>query len=90
MKQLILSFIAVILSVPAMSGQEACRYVEASDLTLTGKVMDTPNPYHRIDTCRCTGFSEGENFQARCASGLAVLFRTNSTCITVLPEYAEA
>ena len=89
MKRLILCFLCVAFIAAAASGQETGKYVEASDLTLVGKIMDTPNPYHRIDTCRYGGFSKGENFQARCASGLAVLFRTNSTSVTVLPEYIE-
>ena len=36
-------------------------YTEASDLTLTGKLMDTPNPYHRVDTVRFKGFTASEN-----------------------------
>ena len=80
------------LAVSALSARtpEKVEYVftEASDLTLTGKILeDTPNPYHRVDTCRYKGFTSGENIQVRCSAGLAVLFETNSSTISVKPEY---
>ena len=63
-------------------------YTEASDLNLIGKILsDTPNPYHRVDTCKYKGFTSGENDQVRSSAGLAVLFRTNSTSITVKADY---
>lgn len=64
-------------------------FTEASDLTLIGKIFpDTPNPYHRIDTVRYKGFTKSENQQVRESSGLAVVFRTNSTTISVKSEFA--
>lgn len=62
-------------------------YTEASDLNLVGKILDTPNPYHRVDTCKYKGFTAGENIQVRCGAGLAVLFKTNSTSISLKAEY---
>ena len=63
-------------------------FTEASDLNLIGKIHeDTPNPYHRVDTCRYKGFTGGENTQVRCSAGLAVLFETNSSTISVKPDY---
>ena len=51
-------------------------FTEASDLNLIGKIHeDTPNPYHRVDTVKYKGFTEGENRQVRCPAGLAVLFK---------------
>ncbi len=65
-------------------------YTEASDLTLTGKLFpDTPNPYHRVDTVVYKGFTKGENLQVRESSGLAVVFKTNSSAINVKTEYGE-
>ena len=32
-------------------------FTEASDLNLIGKIMDTPNPYHRVDTVKYKGFT---------------------------------
>lgn len=66
------------------------NWVEASDLTLCGKLMtDTPNPYHRVDTVKYKGFTKTENFQVRMSSGISVAFKTNSTQIHVMTEYGE-
>ena len=62
-------------------------YTEASELNLIGKIIDTPNPYHRVDTVRYKGFTKGENEQVRSSAGLAVLFKTNSSVISVLADY---
>ena len=64
-------------------------YTEASDLTLTGKLIDTPNPYHRVDTVRFKGFTKSENNQVRNSAGIAVAFRTNSPTISVLTKYGN-
>ena len=65
-------------------------FTEAADLNLIGKIhKSTPNPYHRVDTVKYKGFTSGENFQVRCPTGLAVLFKTNSTTISVLTEYGQ-
>ena len=66
-------------------------FTEASDLNLIGKIhKETPNPYHRVDTIKYKGFTKGENFQVRCPAGLAVLFKTNSTTISVLTEFGQS
>ena len=64
-------------------------YTEASSLTLTGKLMDTPNPYHRVDTVQFKGFTASENNQVRNSAGIGVAFRTNSKTISVLTEYGD-
>ena len=64
-------------------------YTEASDLTLTGKLIDTPNPYHRVHTVRFKGFTKSENNQVRNSAGIAVAFRTNSPTISVLTKYGD-
>ena len=66
-------------------------WVEASDLTLCGKLMtDTPNPYHRVDTVKYKGFTPKENFQVRMSSGISVAFKTNSTSIHVQTVYGQS
>ena len=63
-------------------------FTEASDLNLIGKIhKETPNPYHRVDTVKYKGFTTGENRQVRCPAGLAVLFKTNSSVITVQTDW---
>ncbi len=65
-------------------------FTEASDLNLIGKIHEgTPNPYHRVDTLKYKGFTKDENLQVRCPAGIAVLFKTNSTIISVKTEYAR-
>jgi len=67
------------------SGRE---YVEASSLTLIGKLFpNTPNPYNRVDTCVFKGFSSYENVQVRMSSGIGVAFKTNSPKITVRTSF---
>ena len=65
------------------------KYVEASDLTLVGKLFpNTPNPYHRVDTCIYKGFTNSENLQVRESSGISVAFKTNSSYITLVTDFA--
>ncbi len=74
----------------AQSSNPKHVYTEASELTLIGKILkDTPNPYHRVDTVKYKGFTSGENLQVRMSSGIAVLFRTNSSEILVKTEYGN-
>lgn len=64
-------------------------FTEATDLNLIGKAFETTNPYARIDTTVYKGFTKGENQQCRCPAGLAVLFKTNSTTISVKTEWGQ-
>ena len=79
MKKSVLILLAALVSA-TLSAQV---FTEASDLTLVGKIIDTPNPYHRVDTVKYKGFTKGENLQVRCPAGLAVLFRTDAPSITL-------
>lgn len=82
MKKLIISFI-LFASFFTLRAQDI-KYIEASELNLIGKPFpETPNPYHRIDTLAFKGFNTTENRQVRCPVGMAVLFRSNTTKITM-------
>ena len=91
MKRLILLFVAAALTISALAQTpKDVKYVftEASELNLIGKIHEnTPNPYHRVDTVKYKGFTVGENRQVRCPAGMAVLFKTNSTVITVKTDF---
>ena len=91
MKRIFLLFAAAALTVSALAQTpKDVKYVftEASDLNLIGKIHDnTPNPYHRVDTVKYKGFTVSENRQVRCPAGMAVLFKTNSTVITVKSDF---
>lgn len=88
------AFAAALISLSAMSQAQTpkdvqYKFTEASDLTLIGKLFpDTPNPYHRIDTVKYKGFTKSENQQVRESSGIAVVFKTNSTTISVKTDFA--
>lgn len=65
------------------------RFVDATTLNLIGKAQPTSQPYHRIDTVAYKGFTKSENQQVRCGAGLALVFKTNSSRIDLLPEYTS-
>lgn len=62
-------------------------YTDASQIGITGKIIDTPNPYHRVDTVAYKGFTRSENRQVRSASGLSVAFRSNSETLWIRASY---
>ena len=85
MHKLVLTVALAVISLAA--GAQEYQFTEASELNLIGKLIDTPNPYHRVDTVKYKGFTVLENKQMRCSAGLAVLFRTNSRSITVSADF---
>ncbi len=91
MKKILAAVVSVIIAASAMAqdtGKNGFVFTEASELNIIGKLFpDTPNPYHRVDTCLFKGFTRGENEQVRCSAGLAVLFTTDSPAISVKSEY---
>lgn len=82
-----LFFCFVLLLAWAAPAQQ--RFVDAAELTLIGHALPTSHPYHRIDTTRYKGFTRTENQQVRCSAGLALVFRTNSTRLDLLPVYTS-
>ena len=55
MKRILLISVAALLTISAAAQTPKnvkYTFTEATDLNLIGKLMDTPNPYHRVDTCR--------------------------------------
>ena len=90
----IMTAIALVLVTGAINAQtpKDVKYVftEASELNLIGKIhKDTPNPYHRVDTVKYKGFTGKENYQVRCPAGTAVLFKTNSTTLSVKTVFGK-
>ena len=80
MKKLVIILLAALLCGQMSFAQV---YTEATEFTLTGKLMPTPNPYHRVDTVKYKGFTPGENRQVRASAGMAVAFLTDSPYIYV-------
>lgn len=88
-------FILLLLLSPMVLVAQSARdvtfaWTDAADLTMLGQFFpENPNPYHRVDTTRFKGFTAGENRQVRCGVGMICAFRTNSTIISVDPQYGD-
>ena len=80
-----------ILAVACMCAQTALaqeyKYTDAQQLTVVSKLLETKNPYHRIETSRYDGFTSGEATQCRQSAGIAIAFRTNSNYIGLDVKY---
>lgn len=94
MKNIALFLMALLLGQNTVFAQSAKKaplvWTDAKDLTMLGQFFpENPNPYHRVDTTRFKGFTKGENFQVRCGAGMICAFRTNSTTVSVDPDYGN-
>ena len=74
-------FTLLILGAWTIASAQEYVFKDAAELTIIGKIMDTPNPYNRVDTVAYKGFTRSENFQVRCSAGIAVCFRTDSPSV---------
>ena len=81
--------ILVALLLVQLSFAQGYRYTDAQKLTVVSKLVDTANPYHRIDTDKYEGFTSGEVIQCRQSAGIAIAFRTNSDFIGVDAKYIK-
>ncbi len=80
-------FLLLLVAISSLRAQDL-KYIEASTLNLIGKPLpNTPNPYHRIDTLVFKGFNKTENEQVRCPVGMAVLFRSNTSNISISTDW---
>ena len=86
---LLLSVLLLPCTASFAQSERAVRYVDASTLTIVGTLMDTPNPWWRLDPDRFGGFTKTESNQVRCCAGMAVAFRTDSPLITVAIQRRE-
>ncbi len=63
------------------------KYVNATSLTLLGKLSPSQNPYHRVETADYPQMTKTEAWLLRQSSGLAIAFRTDATEIWVKAKY---
>ncbi len=87
MKKIVIFITLALVALSAAAQTPGYQFTDATNLNIIGKLMDTPNPYHRVDTVKYKGFTVAENKQVRSSAGLAVLFKTNSSSITVKAEF---
>jgi len=89
MKRTITFILIALLSLGASAATVNWNKVEVSDLGILGKAFDTPNPYHRIDTCVYKGFTKRENEMCREPAGLTVVFKTDAPVIGVSVVFGD-
>ena len=64
------------------------KFVSGAELTLIGKLQDTPDRYARVDTVRYTGFTDYQRRQLnQFSAGLALVFNTDSRNIAANLKY---
>jgi len=89
MKKPVLIILAAFLFWHIGSAQDYV-FVDATRLTFAGKLFpDTPNPYHRVDAEKFSGFSKSELAQVKMSAGVIIAFRTDSPSISVRPYYTK-
>lgn len=89
MKRFVVLLALVMMQLASAAADIKWNKVEVSELGILGKAFDTPNPYHRIDTCVYKGFTKGENAQCRMPAGLTVLFRTDAQRIGISVKFGN-
>ena len=78
----------MLLSFLALSKENGRNFIDALDLNIIGRAqVNQTFPYHRVNVENYE-FTETETRLMKCSSGLAVLFKTNSTSISIETEYA--
>ena len=91
MKRILMALVCAVLvvSVSAAPKKKGPKidYVNATELTLIGKLCQTENPYHRVETANIPELTKGEARLLRMSSGLAIAFKTDATVLYVKPTY---
>lgn len=90
MKRLFFAVICAVLAVSVSAApkkQPKLDFVNATELTLLGKLCETTNPYHRIEVESVPELTKGEARLLRQTSGLAIAFKTNASMIYVKAKY---
>ncbi|MBR4849404.1 MAG: SGNH/GDSL hydrolase family protein [Alistipes sp.] len=91
MKKLLLALVcaAMTLSVSAQKKAPKIDFVDATQLTLVGKLCETTNPYHRVEVANYPEFTKTEARLLQMPSGLAIAFSTNANAIYVKAKYGD-
>ena len=94
MKRLFLAVVCTVMvasiSAAPKAKEQKVNYVDATELTMLGKLCKTTNPYHRVEVEKVEGISNSEAKLLKMASGLAVAFKTDATSVYVKAEYGPA
>ena len=94
MKKFFVALVCVAFAVSVSAQQKNqlpnLKYVNATELTMIGKLCETTNPYHRIEEAKVEGITKGEAKLLKMASGLAIAFKTDATEVYVKAKYGTA
>ncbi|MBR0340380.1 MAG: SGNH/GDSL hydrolase family protein [Alistipes sp.] len=93
MKKILMAIVCAVLVLSVSAAPKkgpATKYVNATELTMLGKLCETTNPYHRVETESIPELTKTEARLLRQASGLVIAFKTNSTFISVKASYGPA
>ncbi|MBQ3027194.1 MAG: SGNH/GDSL hydrolase family protein [Alistipes sp.] len=93
MKKILLALVCAAMAVSVSAAPKKAPkvdYVNATELTLVGKLCETTNPYHRVEVANVDGITKGEARLLKMASGLAIAFKTNASSIYVKATYGPA
>jgi len=86
----VLSLLVVSVSFAQKDLESKLKFVDATELTMLGKLCQTTNPYHRVEVEDVEGITKTEANLLRTSSGLAIAFKTNATMIVVRAKYGPA
>lgn len=90
MKKLFLAVVCATMLVSIAVAQESkpkIDFVNATELTLLGKLCETTNPYHRIEVESIPELTKSEARLLRQSSGLSIAFKTDASAIYVKATY---
>ncbi len=77
-KFLLISIFLFVMCQFVQAQTKKINYISADKLTLVGKVFNTPNPYHRVDTMMFNSMPSNVKQRFICSAGIAISFKTNS------------
>lgn len=74
-------YVLALFLLPTVLQAQNLKYIDAQNLTMVGKIKQTPAYYHRLDTTQYSNLPTKVKFLATHSAGLAIGFKTNSTSI---------
>ena len=84
-----LTILSILILWAQVAFAQGYRYTDAQKLTVVSKLLDTENPYHRIDTKNYESLTAAEVNQCCQSAGIAIAFRTNSDYIGIDAKYVK-
>ncbi len=92
MKRFFIAILSLAMAVSVSAQQKEkkgpnLRYIDATELTMIGKLCETTNPYHRVEVDKVEGISKNEAQLLKMSSGLAIAFKTNAVSIYVKAKF---